>query len=922
MPTVALRPHAARRGGAPRAQRVSGSPYRFLLLHAARALPAGPLEFGRPTWRGTRGVKAPTRRSTPFPINLPLGTWVETANGKIRGRLRFLGPIQDKVGLWAGIELATLGSGKNDGAARGVRYFTCPANSGIFVPARTVRPATRSTGSAQKPATPGPPQLGQCESPSGPRAAFVPAPQRAPTPSLTASGGAPDKFGGGSSRDLNAGLKLPIQPRPRLGQSPGSDNAVAARGRPPTSALPQPRGEAEGFGGDLSDYLSSNANPTLVIQSLVSQLYSYRKRNELLQLRINKKRAHYEATRVLRTEFIDRARHEIQSRGGSSPPIAACDADIKRRLAHVDSLLTAVGPLPEMALETAPGGELVGELRQRLDDLRLIHAELQSLYRQLVTREGLLARLQDPPDGAKFADPLAELDALRRDSSQEIDALREEIRKLKANPSEPSSFEVAALQRQLGDTEAKVQAVEEVGAEARCHARCERFSEEIQRLTREQPNPPDAQLEESQALIQKLKLENAELHDALEAYLNDEKQPISNLEPLPAERDPHREALHEAQKENENLMTQIQALKSALAGMEAGQGSASEFPRASETESARAAELERRVLQLEEELALAQAFSDKLRAGSFSEEDMHADLVAELEARAQHVQRLEADLKGLEERYRQLMEANDQLMADAQALEDDNWRIDDMYKAMQEEMERVLAQLNDSKEKIQMLELARDAADPDSARGVNELVQKCEANEALHKAELDGLYKVIDEQDEELTLLADRETELTDEIKSLRAQLAEATRGAREGSLESLDADELQRLDDGTPFCHLCCDTGHEPAACPNPPAEDVEGLEDLDLELALLGDDVVCSDCQQVGHTFEECPNATQVPVLPSASNSPLANHISFNVLSFKRDPVRSWGGSTVISPAGISHTPTAPKPSNPTVVCGASTA
>lgn len=58
----------------------------------------------------------------------------------IVGTLKFLGEAEFKEGLWAGIQLDINGSGKNDGSVKGIRYFSCPANTGLFVLASKVTP--------------------------------------------------------------------------------------------------------------------------------------------------------------------------------------------------------------------------------------------------------------------------------------------------------------------------------------------------------------------------------------------------------------------------------------------------------------------------------------------------------------------------------------------------------------------------------------------------------------------------------------------------------------------------------------------------------------------------------------------------------------------------------------------------------------
>ncbi|KAI8098723.1 uncharacterized protein BX664DRAFT_354252 [Halteromyces radiatus] len=54
------------------------------------------------------------------------------------GTLRFIGETHFKPGIWTGIELDTIGTGKNNGTVQGVQYFSCPEQTGLFVLASKV----------------------------------------------------------------------------------------------------------------------------------------------------------------------------------------------------------------------------------------------------------------------------------------------------------------------------------------------------------------------------------------------------------------------------------------------------------------------------------------------------------------------------------------------------------------------------------------------------------------------------------------------------------------------------------------------------------------------------------------------------------------------------------------------------------------
>ncbi|XP_032592386.1 restin homolog isoform X5 [Drosophila grimshawi] len=71
---------------------------------------------------------------------------VSSGFGSRPGILRYLGETQFAPGNWCGVELDE-GSGKNDGAVDGIRYFECKPRFGVFVPIAKVSlsPSTKKT---------------------------------------------------------------------------------------------------------------------------------------------------------------------------------------------------------------------------------------------------------------------------------------------------------------------------------------------------------------------------------------------------------------------------------------------------------------------------------------------------------------------------------------------------------------------------------------------------------------------------------------------------------------------------------------------------------------------------------------------------------------------------------------------------------
>ena len=65
-----------------------------------------------------------------FPLQIGDRVFV---NGNKLGTLHFCGATEFAGGIWAGVSLDEA-EGKNDGSVKGVTYFRCPFNHGVFVP--------------------------------------------------------------------------------------------------------------------------------------------------------------------------------------------------------------------------------------------------------------------------------------------------------------------------------------------------------------------------------------------------------------------------------------------------------------------------------------------------------------------------------------------------------------------------------------------------------------------------------------------------------------------------------------------------------------------------------------------------------------------------------------------------------------------
>ena len=97
---------------------------------AAAAATAAAAPRAGPVAAAAAGTRTPARRQSVS--SAKVGDRV-LVSGTKRGVLRYLGTTDFAAGQWAGIELDKA-EGKNDGKVQGKRYFTCPANHGLFSP--------------------------------------------------------------------------------------------------------------------------------------------------------------------------------------------------------------------------------------------------------------------------------------------------------------------------------------------------------------------------------------------------------------------------------------------------------------------------------------------------------------------------------------------------------------------------------------------------------------------------------------------------------------------------------------------------------------------------------------------------------------------------------------------------------------------
>ncbi|KAJ9053786.1 hypothetical protein DSO57_1020764 [Entomophthora muscae] len=788
---------------------------------------------------------------------IPIGSPVITLKERRTGILRYLGKIHLKEGIWAGVELDEKGLGKNDGSYGGERYFTCPPNTGIFIDPRALRVRkTASQVSPQSMAGEPSPVVGAIQ-PSKipiPKRSILRKPANKPSTSSLKDANLSRKPSMASIKSFNSkgGSEMRKKPTPPKKEPPvltsnlKRSSFVKPGGSNLTSPESQTRFESEDLDAKTLSYLASeNANPSIVIRNLLSQLHSSKKQNELLQIRINKKRAQHEATRMIRTELLDRVRkdpslppraqgegtvlEDVAQLAKKDKMIEECNKKLSQKDSEIQELKLKIlegrrGPFQsshsDAIFEPSPEGSEVHTILNEFRNLQqqlLIQEEIISLIKEDVYSE---ANKLDLPARVKQA--LSELLTLKEHSSRDIVELEEQISTYTLSPSSTtfgnrrdSYRSPKAKQNHLEQAEGLCQDFSQLRTSLDLSEE-KRASTDYRMAEPESSEVPNSiltsRLEHSLKEIKSLQEEKLELQRSLESLgrsRGEDQQgmvPLDEYESLKEEKDQYLLTVDELQRERDELVEQVNQLRDSVLYSESPQGNEEKVPQR---------ELEERIRALEDELVTAKAFAEKVQTGTLTQEDIHHNIAQELEMRNQAILQLETKVSDAEEKVMRFSDANSQLQTEIQSLENDNWELNDLVKELQDELNLVTEQAESFKAKLTQLEQVLDslASSSDSAMKLHELVLQLEENETNYRADTSMLYKVIDEQDEELAQMADRGAEMQERIAQLEHQL-----GSKAKEYRNLSEQSAQKLTYGTHrFCHLCFEVGHEADACLNP---------------------------------------------------------------------------------------------------------
>ncbi|KAI0342068.1 hypothetical protein BDW22DRAFT_1358196 [Trametopsis cervina] len=130
----------------------AGRPSSVASSSSAASAPTRNKQVPRPA---SRSSDVFTRSSSRAGRTFDIGDNVRVESLGFEGILRFLGEIDGKAGIFAGVELSSgfAGKGKNDGSVNGKRYFTCPPSCGVFILANKLSAPTISYGNLSRPSS-------------------------------------------------------------------------------------------------------------------------------------------------------------------------------------------------------------------------------------------------------------------------------------------------------------------------------------------------------------------------------------------------------------------------------------------------------------------------------------------------------------------------------------------------------------------------------------------------------------------------------------------------------------------------------------------------------------------------------------------------------------------------------------------------
>ncbi|KAF8919442.1 hypothetical protein CPB85DRAFT_1276670 [Mucidula mucida] len=232
--------------------------------------------YARPLSR--QSERSSSRASRAF----ELGDSVRIESLGFEGKLRYIGEIDGKQGLWAGVELGGgfAGKGKNNGTVAGKQYFSCPPQCGVFIATTKLSAPTVGPGAVQRPVSRRPSISNGRVTPSNGRATpasngrITPSSSISETPAARAAHSNPgtraSKYAGMTAKQLST---INATPDSKISSPGGIARSMSSPSRSPF-ATPKPRAPATGIGTARARIPSAVAMPPPPAPSSPSRSFS------------------------------------------------------------------------------------------------------------------------------------------------------------------------------------------------------------------------------------------------------------------------------------------------------------------------------------------------------------------------------------------------------------------------------------------------------------------------------------------------------------------------------------------------------------------------------------------------------------------------------------------------------------------------
>ncbi|RCI06115.1 hypothetical protein CU098_006189 [Rhizopus stolonifer] len=735
----------------------------------------------------------------------------------LTGTLRYMGPVDFKTGIWAGVELDSKGQGKNDGSAQGKRYFTCPPKSGIFISASKIiiqppalpisKPSTSvSTRRSNLPITRNgssntatPRMRASNSSTTSNSSVKKTSTLRSSAIPTTSSVARPPSMTRSPSSPAPPPLSASAPTNTTIESSPSSSSSSVPNKKPAPTPTPPPQRKQQ-------TPMPSTPTPPVVNehQETTNQLY------EML-------------------EKVQRERDQLL-------------AQMKTKETAWERLVSSRESLSLQVQENE------SQCQRLSRELELAQSEVERLQHSLAERDASIAKNQrDEEKQTQDQKRIERLETLVRDLQNQLEAAKEEkvqLNREHAGAVEQVRRELAANESMTASLEKECEELRRAGLEA-----IRAYEDSVIQIKEKH----ELELKQKEQQIQQLEYNIADLKHKQSTLFDDDEQDIdTRLNEMRNASMSH--TMNGSSTEADQRHRLEEQLELAMAELDHERVTIQTLQQEMEQMKIEHAQARQQALTMEQKYESLQAdFEKELNDKKRLIEEADNAFEAQAKAEDEHYQ-MKLSKMALEKEFNELLESNKQLEQDYNNLMDEMLALE--KQALKKPVDGGLAIVNTSadttvlQEKIQQLEKENE-----SHRNSLSAEKKQVTQLSKDLAELESLVenRVFGEADLEEKLEAERKkvASLERELNALKNRtsmhskdiLMSPTTIAGPSPTPSPHQKHNSNDDNLSKYCELCDGYGHDVLECKN--------------ELSLADGQLFCENCDDFGdHITDECPN------------------------------------------------------------------